>query len=96
MSEKYLREHFPALDDIIFTRREFLIRSGLGMGALSLASLFGLNPYDANAAATGAGKVVGPLAPKASHFPVKAKSIIHIFAEGAPSQIAIRNSARWI
>ncbi len=87
VSDKYLREHSPSLEDIIFTRRQFLIRSGLGMGALSLASLFGLNPYDANAATTGAGKIVGPLAPKAPHFPVKAKSIIHIFAEGAPSQI---------
>ena len=86
-TDKYLREHSPSLEDIIFTRREFLIRSGMGMGALSLASLFGLNPYDANAATTGAGKITGPLAPKAPHFPVKAKSIIHIFAEGAPSQI---------
>ena len=87
VSDKYLREHSPSLDDIIFTRRQFLIRSGLGMGALSLASLFGLNPYDADAATTSAGKIITPLSPKAPHFPVKAKSIIHIFAEGAPSQI---------
>ena len=87
VSDKYLREHSPSLEDIIFTRRQFLIRSGMGMGALSLASLFGINPYDANAVTTPAGKIVGPLSPKAPHFPVKAKSIIHIFAEGAPSQI---------
>jgi hypothetical protein len=87
ISEKYLREHSPSLEDIIFTRRQFLIRSGMGMGALSLASLFGINPYDANAATTASGKAITPLSPKAPHFPVKAKSIIHIFAEGAPSQI---------
>ena len=87
VSDKYLREHSPSLEDIIFTRRQFLIRSGMGMGALSLASLFGINPYDADAVTTAGGKVITPLSPKAPHFPVKAKSIIHIFAEGAPSQI---------
>ncbi len=87
VSDKYLREHSPSLEDIIFTKRDFLIRTGMGMGALSLASLFGLNPYDAEGASTASGKVITPLSPKAPHFPVKAKSIIHIFAEGAPSQI---------
>ncbi len=28
-----------------------------------------------------------PLLPKSPHFPVKAKHIIHIFAEGAPSHV---------
>ena len=56
MNDKYLREHTPTLDDIIFTRRDFLVRTGLGMGALSLASLFGLNPFDAQAAPTAPGK----------------------------------------
>jgi hypothetical protein len=83
-SEKYLREHSPSLDDIIFTRREFLVRTGMGFGALSLASIFGLNPYDADAAAA---KVLSPLAPKKPHFAAKAKSVIHIFAEGGPSHV---------
>ena len=86
-SNKYLREHTPSLDDIIFTRRQFLVRSGMGFGALSLASIFGLNPYDAAAASTTTGKLISPLAPKRSHFPVKAKSVIHIFAEGGPSHV---------
>ena len=84
-SEKYLREHTPSLDDIIFTRRDFLVRTGMGFGALSLASLFGLNPYDASAAPST--KVLSPLAPKKPHFAVKAKSVIHIFAEGGPSHV---------
>ena len=31
MNDKYLREHTPSLDDIIFTRREFLVRTGMGI-----------------------------------------------------------------
>src|SRR5678816_4064781 len=85
-SDKYLREHNPSPDNIIFTRREFLIRTGMGFGALSLASLFGLNPYDADAASSSA-KILSPLAPKQPHFKVKAKSVIHIFAEGGPSHV---------
>jgi hypothetical protein len=69
--------------DIPFhSRRDFLVRGGLGMGGLSLAALFGINPFDLEAAGP-----VGPLAPKAPHFPVKAKSIIQIFAGGAPSTV---------
>src|SRR5687767_8811978 len=83
-SEKYLREHTPALDDVIFTRRDFLIRTGMGFGAVSLASLFGLNPYELNAAPA---KATSPLTPRQPHFKAKAKSVIHIFAEGGPSQV---------
>ena len=69
--------------DIPFhSRRDFLVRGGLGIGGLSLAALFGINPFDAEAAGP-----AGPLAPKAPHFPVKAKSIIQIFAGGAPSTV---------
>ena len=83
--DKYVREHTPSPDDSIFTRREFLIRSGMGFGALSLASIFGLNPYDLEAAP--AAKVLSPLAPKQPHFTGKAKAVIHIFAEGGPSHV---------
>jgi len=64
------------------SRRDFLVRGGLGIGGLSLAALFGINPFDAEAAGP-----MGPLAPKSPHFPVKAKSIIQIFAGGAPSTV---------
>ena len=64
------------------SRRDFLIRGGLGFGGLSLAALFGINPFDLNAAATG-----GPLMPKAPHFPAKAKAVIQIYAQGAPSTV---------
>lgn len=60
-------------------RREFLNDFGNGIGGLALASLYGINPYTAEA--------VSPTLVKQPHFPVKAKSIIHIFAGGAPSQV---------
>ncbi len=85
-SDKFLREHSPSLDDIIFTRRDFLIRSGMGLGAMSLASLFGMNPYDA-IGAPAAAKALSPLLPKQPHFKAKAKSVIHLFASGGPSQV---------
>ena len=51
----------------------------MGLGALGLASLLS---EDAIAAATGAAAGVKP-----THFPAKAKHVIHIFAQGAPSHI---------
>ncbi|MDB6154734.1 MAG: hypothetical protein JWL90_3187 [Chthoniobacteraceae bacterium] len=87
-SDKYLREHTASAEDMIFTKREFLVRTGMGFGALSLASVFGLNPYDAMAApAGGAAASLSPLVPKQPHFKAKAKSVIHIFASGGPSQV---------
>ncbi len=44
-TEKYVREHTPSFDDVIFTRRQLLLRSGMSLGALSLASVFGVNPF---------------------------------------------------
>ena len=41
-SSKHLREHTPSLKDLIFTRREFLERTGMGFGAMSLASILGV------------------------------------------------------
>lgn len=62
-----------------FTRRQFLNDFGWGLGGLSLAAMFGLNPNTAEA--------VSPFLPKDSHFPVKAKAVIQLFASGAPSHI---------
>jgi hypothetical protein len=75
------------LEDYFLTRRQMLSRMGMGLGALSLASL--LDPRDLVAAATPAAKgpATGPLVPRPSHFPCKAKAVIHIFAQGAPSHL---------
>jgi hypothetical protein len=87
-TEKYLREHSPSLDDILFTRRQMLLRTGMGFGAMSLAAVFGINPWAEGAAAlTPGGKPMSPLAPKQPHFAAKAKHIIHIFASGGPTHV---------
>jgi len=72
------------LEDYFLTRRQLLHRVGMGFGALSLAHLLG--PRDL-VAASAAKPATGPLAPRPPHFHGKAKAVIHIFAQGAPSHI---------
>jgi hypothetical protein len=60
------------------SRREFLTQFGWGTAGLSLYSLLGLNPNTLEASI---------LDPKKPHFPVKAKSVIQLFAGGAPSHV---------
>ena len=59
------------------SRREFLFKSGLTLGAAALGSM--LNPSEAFA---GDGM-------KAPHFAPKAKRIIYLFQSGAPSQLEL-------
>ncbi len=73
------------LEDYLLTRRQFLSRMGMGMGALSLATI--LDPLAMSAAPLPIGTTGGPLLPKTPHFPGKAKAVIHIFAQGAPSHV---------
>jgi hypothetical protein len=73
------------LEDYFLTRRKFLSRVGMGLGALSLANI--IDPANLIAAQSKAKLPPGPLTPRPSHFPGKAKAVIHIFASGAPSHI---------
>ena len=77
-----MQHHKPQLDDAFLTRREFLGRCGMGMGALSLATFFGGVQAHAET-----GGYVSPLTPKPSQFPARAKHVIHIFANGGPSHV---------
>src|SRR4051812_13004549 len=79
-------EHAPRLEDAFLTRREALQRTGMGMGALSLAMLLG-ETASASTIAGPAVSVRSPLAPKQPQFKVKAKHVIHIFAGGGPSHV---------
>ena len=76
-------EHTPRLEDAFMTRREALQRTGMGMGALSLAWLLG----QTTTARANAVTILSPLAPKQPQFPTKAKHVIHIFAGGGPSHV---------
>ncbi|MBI4326770.1 MAG: DUF1501 domain-containing protein [Chloroflexi bacterium] len=79
-----MKHHAPRLEDLALTRREFLCRCGMGMGALGLAGLLdGL----AMPAAQAAGGYISPLASKLPHFPGKAKRVIHLFMNGGPSHV---------
>jgi len=69
------------------SRREMLTRCGVGMGMLGLSQLLGDSGL-LTAHAHAADKPLGsPLAPKQPHFPAKAKHVIHLFANGGPSQV---------
>jgi hypothetical protein len=72
------------LEDHFLTRREFLCRCGMGMGAVGLANLIGDVLSGSAQAAT---SVNSPLAPKSPHFPAKAKRVIHLFMNGGPSHV---------
>lgn len=60
------------------TRRALLQRLGMGMGTLGLGALAGT---------ASASTSLNPLAPRDSQFAPKAKRVIHIFANGGPSQV---------
>lgn len=64
------------------TRRQFFKECGIKFGAMGLASL--LAPA---ALAGAASSPINPLAPRPPHFAPKAKSIIYLFMNGAPSQL---------
>ena len=74
--------HRPAL-----SRRDFLTRTGLGLGALSLQTLG--DPAAATGTLEGPASLasLAPLAPKPPHFAPRARRIVHFFLNGGPSQV---------
>ena len=63
-----------------YSRRDFLTKTSLGLGALALGSYF--NPLVARPMGTGNPGILGK-----PHFPAKVKRVIYLFQSGAPSQI---------
>ncbi len=74
------KEHMPQTQDYFSTRRQFLNRFGMGMGAIGLGTLLG-ETFQAQGASR------SPLVSRTPHFPVKAKRVIHIFAQGGPTHL---------
>src|ERR1043165_5141832 len=87
LDPEFLQNHSARPADFFLTRRQFLNRFGMGFGAIGLASLLGESMLGPGLAAAEAGVEMNPLAPRKPHFPAKAKHIVHIFAQGAPSQV---------
>ncbi|MFO1022831.1 MAG: DUF1501 domain-containing protein [Planctomycetales bacterium] len=71
------------------TRREFLERSGHGLGWLALSRLLPLAvAHGAELSVPAKPQLaINPLAPHPPHFPAKAKSVIWVFKNGGPSQV---------
>jgi hypothetical protein len=65
------------------SRRQLLATGTRSLGALSLMSLVGAHLVGGDAPAVR----TDPLAPKAPHFPARAKRVIYLFMGGAPSQL---------
>ena len=74
--------HFP----IAKTRREFLLHSGGGCGALALTWMLARDGLAATPVPRPTGKV-NPLAAKPGHFEGKAKSVIFLFMFGGASHV---------
>lgn len=66
------------------TRRHFFGECGVGVGKMALASLLCGGARKVFAAPGG---FENPLQPKPAHFSAKAKRVIYMFMEGAPSQL---------
>ena len=72
----------PIKSDGLLSRRQLLRCCGMGFGTLALADLF-----DRTGFASESKGGLNPMAPKPPHFPGRAKRVIHIFANGGPSQV---------
>ena len=71
--------------DPVYSRREMLLKSGAGFGALALSYLLRDNSLFAQPGPSrGSAR---PLAARPTHFAAKAKSVIFCFMEGGPSHI---------
>jgi hypothetical protein len=66
------------------TRRDFLHNGTMGLGSMALASLLNGDSF-----ADASGSDANPLAPRAGHFPAKAKAVIFLFMAGGPSHLEL-------
>ena len=66
------------------SRREMLARCANGFGAVALSALLGDRAFGADIAPK---PDADPMAPRPTHYPAKAKSVIFLFMDGGPSQV---------
>src|SRR5215510_10912226 len=68
------------------SRRQLLQSSSCGFGMLALAGMFESLGLRTNSA-TAANEKANPLLPRQPHFPARAKRVIFMFMQGAPSHV---------
>jgi hypothetical protein len=68
------------------SRRQLLVHAGLGLGGYAVS---GLLPGGGLISAVQAAELIDPLAAKSTHFPAKAKSVIWLHMDGAPSTLEL-------
>ena len=71
----------------MLTRRQMLQSAACGFGSLALADLLSQAFAAESPAVPEAHHYESPLLPKAPHFPAKAKRVIFLFMQGAPSHV---------
>jgi hypothetical protein len=86
--------HCNRFIDVGSSRRDMLLRSASGFGALALLALsreraFGglVGEMPGDVAPGGASSRSDPLAPRPTHFAARARSVIFLFMDGGPSQV---------
>ncbi len=89
-----LFSHDAQLEHLALTRRELLSRCGMGFGAFALGHLLSTDAHANGSFSSGNelptdGIQLGsnPMAVRPSHFPAKAKRVIHLFMNGGPSHV---------
>src|SRR5262245_24411522 len=69
------------------SRREFLSRSGLGLGAIALSQLLAEDARSDAPPEAGTLSPVESLAPRSPHFSTKARNVILLFMQGGASHV---------
>ena len=78
------QHNHPELPQV--SRRDLLVRGGLGIGALGLLGVLSEESRATNATLAPTSGT-SPLDPKPAHFAPRAKQVIHLFMNGGPSQV---------
>jgi Protein of unknown function (DUF1501) len=82
-----VRQRVPALaSDTALSRRDFLARSGFGLGTVAMAALLQGDGLLASPAMSPASDR-SDLQPRPGHFPAQARSVILLMQNGGPSQV---------
>jgi Protein of unknown function (DUF1501) len=78
-------EHLSLTGSHLLDRRHFLSNTATALGSIALTNLLGLDGL--LAAPAPVIDPAHPFAPRAPHFPAKAKNVVMIFCAGAVSQL---------